>query len=479
MRAIRNRLSALAALGLLAAAPTPVPAPIRPIPEVANPHPRTWPEPVELALTSGAQVQLLERPQVPLVRFEISLPWAGLSAPLPDQLAAAMMGQLLKAGTQHRSGAELDASLDRLGARWGLGVTSSRLWGEVEVVRGNESEALSLLAEAMLEPALARTEARRIQDRWVVWRDGLDLDIGRAHNRAVNHAWFPLGHPNRHRATSRDIKRLKPRQIAALHRRMVGQAQPRITVVGDISPEKVLPLLEAAFGHLDGSAAPDTMAPLPPRATGWLVDRPGFEVAQLTMVLPGPAMTDPDAPLADLLMALLASEFTSRIPMDLRETRGLAYGVSGHARSWRGDGRLRVDTEVDVNRAAEALVALEAHLDRVLDEGAAGFTPQELRAARNTLLVRSNRRMETVQSATETLGELAIMDRKLEDLRSEETRIENATAEELAEAASRWLQPAGRVWVLTGDRTRIEPALEAVNRVPDRIASASVLAGER
>lgn len=470
-------LGALAALGLLAATPLP-PAPVRTVPTVADPVPRPWPEPTLLTLSSGAPVRLLTRPQVPLVRVEVSLPWAGIHASQQDQLSAAMMSQLLKAGTRHRSGAELDAALDRLGARWGLGMTTSRLWGEVEAPKGHEAAAISLLAEALLEPALDRGEARRILDRWVTWRQGLDLDIARTHDRAVNHAWFPVGHPSRHSALARDLARLKPRDVAALHGRVVANATPRIAVAGDTTAETILPLLEARFGHLQGDATPGTTAPLAPRRSGWLVSRPGFDVAQLTMVLPGPSIADPDAALADLLMAVLASEFTSRIPMDLRETRGLAYSVSGRAHSWQGDGRLRIDAEVDVGRAAEALVALEGQLDRLLAEGAAGLGDAELRAARNTLLVRNSRRMESVRATTDTLGELGILDREIADLRAEDRQIASATADDLIRVAQLWLPPPGRVWILTGDRARIEPGLEAVDRVPDRIASASAVAGE-
>jgi len=473
----RTAAIVLASLGLLGATPLP-PAPTRVPPEVLDPTPLPWPEPLALALSSGAPVRLLARPQVPLVRFEVSLPWDGSHASLPDQLGAAMMGQLLKAGTLHRSGAALDADLDRLGARWNVGVTSSRLWGEVEVPVGHETQALDLLREVMLEPALDRSEARRILDRWIAWREGLSLDLVRTHSRAVNHAWFPVGHPSRHTSSIRDLKRVKPREVASLHRRIVAQAQPRIVVVGDVAPEGVLPLLEASFGGLQGDASPRATATVVPQAKGWLVSRPGFQVAQLTVLLPGPAIGDADAPLADLLMAVLASEFTSRIPMDLRESRGLAYSVWGGARSWRGDGRLTIDAEVDVDRAAEALVAVDAHLDRVLAEGPDGFAPAEVRAARNTLLVHQNRKLETVRSAADTLGELLVLDRELADLRAERALIQSATAADLARVAALWGATDKRVWILTGDRALIEPALEAADRVPDRIVSAAALAGE-
>ncbi len=467
----------LGPLALIAATPL-APAPVRAVPAVTESEPRPWPDPQILALSSGAPVRLLARPQVPLVRVEVSLPWDGGDASLTDQLAAAMMGQLLKAGTLHHSGAELDAALDRLGASWNIGATTSRLWGEVEVPVGAEAQALSLLREALLEPALDKAEAKRILDRWITWRESLDLDLVRTHDRAVNHAWYPADHRSRHTSTSRDLKRLRPRDVAGLHHRIVSQARPRIVVAGATTAPEILPLLEDAFGTLEGEAAPTALPTLTPRSTGWLVHRPGFEVARLTMLLPGPPLENPDAPLADLLMGILASEFTSRIPMDLRETRGLAYSVSGHAQSWRGDGRLRIDAEVDMNRAAEALVALDEHLDRLLSEGADGLSETEFRAAQNTLLVHHDRLFETVRASADTLGELLILDQELSHLRTARSRIATATPSDLASAASQWLRPAGRVWILTGDRGVMEPALERLERFPDRIVGATTVANE-
>ncbi len=467
----------LAVLGGVGASPLP-PAPVREVPQVAAPQPRDWPVPQVLTLSSGAPVQVLARHQVPLVRLEVSFPWAGVDADLPDQLAAAMMGQQLRARTRLHSGAELAAAMDRLGAQWAVGATLSRLWADVEVPRGAEAEAVALLAEVLLDNVPDRAEGKRLVERWVTWQEGMELDLVRIHDRGVNHAWFPPGHPSRHQATVRDLERLGARKVEALRRRIIGQTTPRFAVTGDVDPAQLLPLLEQHFGHLSGPVVPGTGPAAPHERAAWLVHRPGFDVARLSWVMPGPAAGDPQAPVAELLWAVLATEFTSRVPMDLRETRGLAYSVSGRARSWRGDGWLRIDAEVDAERTVEALLAVEAHLDRVLDEGPTGFTEVELERARNTLLIRAERRLETLRSATDTLGEQAILDRTLADLRAEAERTQQATADDLHHAAEQWLVTSSRAWVLTGDRALLEPALEAADRVPDHIVDHGTLAAE-
>jgi zinc protease len=450
-------------------------APVRLAPPVLPPSPPQYPEIVQFELSSGAPVRVLERHEVPLVRVELAVRWPGNLADTEDQLLAGLAGELMGAGTEQRSGAEFQEALDLLGASWGIGVAMSSLWADVEVPTGKLGPALDLMVEALTQPVFDGRAARLELDRWASWREDLWLDIRRSHNRALNHAWFPAGHPVRHTATPKDIRGLQEDEALSLVREILATGRAQVVVVGDTTPAEVLPLIEAAYGRFSGTE--DSVdIPDPPRTSStWLVARSGFDVAEVSVLTPGPAVGAEDLVEVRALMALLAGTFTSRLSRDLREERGLCYGVNGSVKAWNGTGQLEITVEAQWNRAVEAMLAMEQHLDLVEAEG---VTQAELDQARNHLLLENGRALETTRRAATMLTSLLLRGRELSDVSNDLRRLMELTPADVALAARKYLVPEHRVWVLTGDRGDLEIQLEEAHRVPDRIVSAETLSEE-
>lgn len=433
-------------------------------------------------LSGGAGVHVIERPALPLQRVELRVGWAGLEAPAADQLAAGLVGEVLRGGTRQRSGAELAQALDRLGASWDLGMSLTHLWAWVELPVEGVDQALALLAEAVLESRYARGPARRHRARWASWLEDLSWDLRRVHRRAENHAWYPPGHPSRITSQPQDLRQLSLGRVRPLVERVLAQGQADLIASGALSAEALLPLLEARFGGLQGTQPAVAAPPARPRAALWLVGRSGFDAALVTVMLPGLARTHPDTPLAELLVELLASAFTSRLSLDLRERRGLTYGVSGELEQGPLDGRVLIYLEAPTERAVEALVAIHGHLDALagaLADAAGAVQPDELRRAQRSLLFNAGVQLSSNAGAARWLGGLVGwgLDPGLETARWQ--ALLQATPTDLHRVAAQLCARAGRVSVLTGDREVLEAQLLAAGLAPDRLISARALATGR
>ncbi len=193
--------------------------------------------------------------------------------------------------------------------------------------------------------------------------------------------------------------------------------------------------------------------------------RPGFDVVAISLLAPGPSWGDGELAAARVLMGLLAGDFTSRLGTDLREERGLTYGVDGEVQVWERSGRLRVHLEVPEGRAAEALLAMRGQLDRLLDEGVG---EEEVARARRALILDAARDVETGARLAATLEQLWLRGEGLARQRERLEAIAAVRAEDVERAAARWLGPERRVWVLTGDPAALEPAAAAAGLRPDR-----------
>jgi predicted Zn-dependent peptidase len=89
----------------------------------------------------------------------------------------------------------------------------------------------------------------------------------------------------------------------------------------------------------------------------------------------------PDRYALQLLTTVLGGGMSSRLFIEVRERRGLAYYVFGHNNSYTDAGSLYSQAGVDINRIDEAVTTIAAELRKVADEG---IPPDELTKARNS-----------------------------------------------------------------------------------------------
>jgi len=451
------------------------PAPERQPPPISPPEAPTLPEPEVHVLSGGGIVHIIERPEIPLVRIEVSVTWAGQDAHRRRRSAASLAGDLLGDATKTLDAERLASASERLGAELDVGITRTRLWADVEVPKGSEAEAIALLADAVRAPAVDRGEAKRAAARWADWRRDLWLDLRRTHTRAENHAWFPEGHPARHQALEKDLRRLRARHVRRVHRKVTRKGQLFIAVAGAADAD-IVPALEAAFGDMRGDNL-HIASPAPATAGGvWLVARSGFDVAAITLLAPGPAWGDADLAAAQVLMGIFAGDFTSRVEADLRETRGLTYGVDGAVQVWKNSGRLRVSLEVEEGRAVEALEALREHA-RVL--AADGVTEDEVRRAQRTLTLEAGRALETNARMAAMAGELWMRDADFADAAARLSAVQAVTAGDVSAAAARWFEEESLIWIVTGSRAALEQSMMDAELRPDTVINARSLSESR
>ncbi len=443
---------------------------------VATPPERpVFPELEEYALSSGTPVIFARRDDIPMVQIKL-----GVTAEYADleqgELLATLATELLGTDTQRRDATAWQSALQSLGARVDLRLTQSRLSASLRVPRGREAEALALVAEALFEPRFRRKVARIYLDYWTTHRETLEYRIHSVHERAVNHAFFPIGHSLRHASRTDDLGELTARDAEDLVARVLREGRASLSVAGDADVEELMPLLEQHFGQLRGDTPAEPYQDIEGQGGRWLIDRTGFEVAKLTVALEGPPAGHPDEAPVRVLWGILAGSFDSRMSMDLREQRGLTYGVHGDMRAWTGLGMLRIDLDTALDDIGEAFLGAEEHLDQIEEEG---VSQAEVDRAMAHLLLEQAQDFSRIELVCQqlllaqawSLG-LDIWDRDLDAL-------EAVTPADVAIAARKWLVPERRIWVITGSGDWIAHQLEEIDRVPDHVITAEEISAER
>jgi len=137
---------------------------------------------------------------------------------------------------------------------------------------------------------------------------------------------------------------------------------------GDLPHEQVVELVDGAFGR--GGGRPPAFEPAPPLPAGERVLRATRSTTQVQLCLGVPALRrdDPGTWALSVLNAVLGDGMSSRLFLEVREERGLAYDVGSSIMSHLDCGALAVYAGVDPGKIRPAIGALLAELARLRDE---------------------------------------------------------------------------------------------------------------
>jgi predicted Zn-dependent peptidase len=174
--------------------------------------------------------------------------------------------------------------------------------------------------------------------------------------------WETLGTRGTIKAATRDTFVDYIRQWYTPKRIVVGVAG----MVGDGLIPKLQELLGDMTGNGTGSPAPADIEPATEPQVR--LHRKESDQANVCIGVPSYPLDHPDRYALQLLSTVLGTGMSSRLFLEVRERRGLAYYVYALNSSFTDAGTLAAQAGVDLNRAEEAVGVISAEFKRLADE---------------------------------------------------------------------------------------------------------------
>lgn len=156
----------------------------------------------------------------------------------------------------------------------------------------------------------------------------------------------------------------------------------------------LLPRLEELLGDLeDGDAgAPEPLDPSRGEGPGVKLHTKDSDQAHVVLGVPSYPLDHPDRYVLELLATVLGRGGSSRLFIEVRERRGLAYYVFSMNQGYTDAGSLYSQAGVDIARIDEAVATIVGELERIADEP---VPAEELEKARNVAKGRFVLQLET------------------------------------------------------------------------------------
>jgi zinc protease len=420
-------------------------------------------------LANGIELFVSEKHDLPLVSFSLVLMGGADQFETASRRGvASLTASMLSEGTATRDGEALSNALQLLGTAVNVRIGSeSGATGFVSTT-GKFAPTLDILADMLLHstfpaPALERLRAQRL----------VSLNASKAQPGAIAGRVFPkvvygTGHPFGQLVTEETLTAITRDDVVAFHKAYFQPGRAAIVVVGDVTPASARATVEKALAAWPAGGSKPTFAypPLPARAptTIYLVDKPGAAQSTFAIGLPGPPRSTPDYYAIDVMNTLLGGMFQSRINANIREEKGLSYGVSSYFAFGKGPGAFRAGGDIISAKSDVALTEFMKEFRGI--QGGRPVTDDELQTAKNALAQSLPERFASVGSIGGAIGEL--WQEGLPDgyYLQYGKAINAVTKADLVRVAKQYLDLGHLSIVIVGDRATIEGPLKATNIAP-------------
>ena len=285
--------------------------------------------------------------------------------------ASHFIEHMLFKGTQKRpTSRDIAVAIEGIGGIFnaGTGHESTTFWAKV--ARHHLPTALDVLGDMLLHSTFAPQDIER--ERGVILEEinmSLDIPQSRVQLLARELLWptHPLG---------RDIAGLKEsivrlsRQDLLSHMHTSYSPQNAVVgVAGNVEEGQVLEWVEREVGLWRGeSAKPFRPAPKGEATRRIQVEGAQTEQTHLCLSLRGLPRRHEHHYTLNVLNAILGQGMGSRLFLEVRENRGLAYQVSSHITFFADAGELTISAGVDTRKATEALETILGECERLQRE---------------------------------------------------------------------------------------------------------------
>lgn len=332
----------------------------------------------------GITAWLVQEPSIPMVALRFSFR-GGASQDTPEKLGATnLMVGLLEEGAGDVSATEFSERSDELGARFRFNTGRDSVSISASMLTSNLAESVALLRLALVEPTFGDVAFERVRGQVNSGLRSDETDPQSIAGKAVQAMTFPdhaYGMPTD--GTLETVAALTPDDMRLAHRNALGRNNVKIGVVGDITPEALGLLLDELLGELPNDIT-DTVPDITPvlEVGITVID---FDTPQSVVIFaqPGLKRDNPDYLAAYVLNHIVGGRSsTARLNIEVREERGLTYGISCFLLPFQHAALYMGQFNSGNNTVAEAVGIVQAEWVKVAETG---VTAEELTVAKRYL----------------------------------------------------------------------------------------------
>ena len=397
----------------------------------------------------GIKAWLVEDHGIPFTALEIRFQ-GGTSLDAPGKRGAVnLMTALIEEGAGDLDSQGFAAARDALAAEFRFSSDQDGVSVSTRFLTENRDQAMALLQTALVAPRFDQGAVDRVRGQVLAGLRNDEKDqsaiagsLARARSYG-DHPYATVGD-----GTMASVTALTRDDIAAAHKDSLARDRITVAAAGDITAAELGVLLDKLLADL-----PATGASQPGRAD--MVVKSGIKLQDF----PGPQsvvmfghggirFNDPDYFAATLLNEIFGGgRFTARLMTEVREKRGLTYGIGTSLASYDHSEALVGQFQASNDKVAEAIDVIRAEWAKV---AADGVTQDELATAKTFMTGSYPLRFDGNGNIASILVGMQIMGLPTDYPKTRNARVEAVTMADMKRVAARLFKPDDLSFIVVG-----------------------------
>lgn len=297
-----------------------------------------------------------------------------------------LLATVMTKGTERLSSVEIAEEVESLGASLGADASADYFGVGLKAISSDFPQMLALAGEIMRSPSFPEAEIeleKRLTLQNIRSQQEQPFNIAFSQLRQAMYGEHPYGFSIL--GTEETVPQLSRKDLQQYHQTYFRPDNLIISLSGRLTLEEAIASVERVFGDWEPSSSP----PVPPSLPE-LIHQPNHTIepqdTQQSIVMLGylaAPVKHSDYPALKLLSTYLGNGLSSRLFVELREKRGLAYDVSAFYPTRLDRSQFVVYMGTAPQNTAIALEGLQSETERL---GHTSLTPEEIQAAKNKLL---------------------------------------------------------------------------------------------
>ena len=326
----------------------------------------------EVTSPGGIKAWLVENNTIPLIAMQFSFEGGSTSDPVGKEGTAHFITGMMDEGAGDLDSAAFQARRDELAVRISFDNGVDQFEGSLQTLSKNRVEAFTLLKKVLTAPQFEKEAMERVRQQFLLSAK----DDERDPEKIASRAWMKLAfgdqlYARQSNGTPESIAATTPDDLRAMHKLLFSRKGLKVAVVGDIDAATLATSLDEIFGGLPDTEPPQAVSTVT-LAKGPVVKIIDHDIPQSIIVFghEGILRSDPDFIPAFVMNQILGGGgYASRLTTEVREKRGLTYGV-GFGLSPMDHVGLYVGSLGTRNeKAGEALAVVKETMKKMADEG--------------------------------------------------------------------------------------------------------------
>lgn len=413
--------------------------------------------PVEQVVSPGGiEAWLVSDSTVPIV--VVSAYWRGGAAIEPERLTGVtgVMAEMLTEGAGDLDGNAYKERLQDLN----MSLSFSSGWDGVGMslitLTENRDAAFAMARAALTAPRFDAAPLERIRRQMLIGLRQRETNPNYIANLALDQALHPE-HPYARRSSRANVDAISRAALVERAALLLTRDRLKITVVGDIDAPTLGRLLDDTFGALPAGAPIAEPPDASLRAATSLIVRE-LPQPQSLVLFAAPGIQDEDPDWTTLVVAnyiIGGGGFSSRLMDEVREQRGLVYGI-GTGPSVRDHSALiRGSAQTENADVREAIDVIRAELGRFHAEGA---TQAEVDDAITYLTGSFALDLDSDTKIASVVHGYQVAGRDIDYINHRNERIRAVTRDDVNRVARRLFDPAAFTFVVVGHPEGLDAA---------------------